>query len=109
MYRRSIPLFLTAAISLSSGGIRADEQHLSPSTEEVVSESSPTTVEAHTPAPAEETLSSQPKEVGPASDAAAKAARSRKWQNIGIACFAVVAAAVGITLASTHGGHHAKQ
>ena len=49
-----------------------------------------------------------PREVGQASNEAVHAAKTRQWQNIGIACTAVAVAALAIYLASTNGGHDAR-
>jgi hypothetical protein len=112
MKRKLIPTLLATALAISPLGLRANEQTI---------QTEPTTPQTEISAPPTETTSpktetsatpetdneaKEPREVGAASTDAAAAARTRKWQNIGIAALAVAVAATAIYLASTNGGHN---
>ena len=97
MKRKLIPTLLATALALSPLGLRANEQ---------VIETEPSTPQTEISAPPAESTAKEPREVGAASTDAAAAARTKKWQNIGIAALAVAVAATAIYLASTNGGHN---
>lgn len=110
MNKRWIAALLISTLALSSG-LRAEEMIADvPTEEQNVDQGEIDEQQAAADAVTEDEQppASEPRQVGAASTDAAQAARSRKWQNIGIAAVAVLVAATAIYLASTNGGHHAQ-
>ncbi len=110
MNKKWIATLLVSTLAFSSS-LRAEEALADvPAAEQNVDQGETDEQQAAADSVTEETEApiSEPRQVGAASTDAAQAAKSRKWQNIGIAAVAVLVAATAIYLASTNGGHHAQ-